>query len=72
MCLKQMNVTKRAIKEELANDAAEADWHMVLLTALNNNNPKAPVTGVAGSKKDWDSDTNFLQVLGRHQCAFRL
>ena len=35
---------------------------MVLLTALNNNNPKAPVTGVAGSKKDWDSDTNFLQT----------
>ena len=27
-----------------ANDAAEADWHMVL-TALENNNPKAPVVG---------------------------
>ena len=45
-----------------ANDAAEADWHMVLVTALENNSPKAPVTGVAGLKKDWDSDTNFLQT----------
>ena len=34
-----------------ANDAAEADWHMVLMTNLENNNPKAPVTGVAGSQK---------------------
>ena len=35
---------------------------MVLVTSLENNSPKAPVTGVAGVKKDWDSDTNFLQT----------
>ena len=49
-------------QRRVANDAAEADWHMVFMTSLENNNPKAPVAGVAGSKKDWDSDTNFLQL----------
>ena len=38
-------------QRRVANDAAEADWHMVLMTSLENNNPKAPVTGVAGSQK---------------------
>ena len=42
-----------------ANDAAEADFHVLFKTKLSNNDPGGNVTGVAGVKGDWDDPQNY-------------